>query len=313
MLMMTQTALVDFFTEEPVIHCVVMLITSIMRVISAICRWFRIAGSWLIISVFYSGSGYWLSASLDGKEEDYTHAATQVAPGDYHFKIGDMLSDSASITDFIGEIAELRVYSRALLDAERVIVQNHLAARYGMSLATNNVYAGASAINNDSDIGVVGIGCMTNSASYFAGSLSVSESSGGLSLSDAGDSLNDGEFVLAGHSGMPNSWKYLGRSFGATYRWNREWYVDKTAVDGVDADLRFDFGDAGVAMYAPEAEAEYKLLWRSDEFSSYQDTGIAGVLDGDMLSFEVSDGDLVDGLYTVGALLPVKGSVMIVQ
>ena len=261
----------------------------------------------------YSGSGYWISAFLNGVDEDHNHAAVQNAPGDYRFKIGDMLDDSSSITDFSGEIAELRVYSRALLDAERVIVQNHLAARYGISLAANGVYAGSSASNGESDIDVVGIGCVTNSVGYFAGTLSASESSGGLTLTESDASLDDGEFVLAGHSGVSNSWKYLGRGYGATYRWNREWYVDKTAVSGVDVSLIFDFSDAGVSMCAVETEAEYKLLWRVDVFSSYQDTGVSGVLDGDTLTFEMNDDDLSDGMYTVGALLPVNGTVIFLR
>jgi hypothetical protein len=261
----------------------------------------------------YSGSGYYLSASLNGFEADSTHAATQSAPTLTNFKIGDDLNDSDGITDFIGEIAELRVYSRALMDVERVIVQNHLAARYGLSLATNNFYAGVSALNGECDIDVVGIGCVTNVAGYVEGTVSQSESSSGLILADAADTLNDAEFVLAGHAGVDNFWKRLGGGSAATRCWNREWYVDKTAVDGVDAELIFNFTDAGVSLYGPEAEPVYLLLYRADASAVYQDAGVAGVLDGEALTFALDDAALVDGLYTVGVLLPSSGTLILVR
>jgi len=199
------------------------------------------------------------------------------------------------------------------MDVERIIVQNHLAARYGITLADNNVYAGGSSANGECDIAVVGIGSVTGTAAYVTGEILESESSSGLRLMAAADSLDGGEFVLAGNGGFQNYWKLLGGSSAATRCWNREWYVDKTAVDGVDAELLFNFTDAGVSLYGPEAEPVYLLLYRADASAAYQDTGVTGLLDGDTLSFALDDTALVDGLYTVGVLLPPSGTLILVR
>lgn len=272
-------------------------------------------GSWQIADYqrAYSGSGYHLSAALNGLERDKTHAASQENPGTYRFKIGHILSDTSTLRDFIGEIAELRVYSRALMDAERMIVQNHLAARYGITLAGNNLYNGATALYGECDRDVVGVGSITALGSYVSGTVAQSEASAGLTLKDAGETLDNGEFVLVGHSGVANSWKHLGHSSVASRCWNLEWYLNKTAVDGVDIELIFDFAAAGVPLYGADAKPDYRLLYREDAGSEYQNTGVEGALEGGLLGFVLNDAALVDGLYTVGVLLPPKGSVIIVR
>lgn len=260
-------------------------------------------------------SVYALSARLDGAVKE-NKLATQWAPGVGRLKIGNVLADSTTLENFIGDIAELRIYSRALNDVERMIVQNHLAARYGTTLATNDVYSGKESAAGDFDLGVVGIGCTTNAATgYIPGTVEKSESSAGLSVEALNGTLDeDGECLLAGYAAVANAWIHSGSAAtDATCRWQREWHLDKTSANGLNVRVTFNFSAAGVAWREQRDEAEYKLLWRADASSTYRDTGLTPVTEGDSLSFDVGDADLSDGLYTVGALTAARGSVILLR
>lgn len=254
-------------------------------------------------------SSYAIEARLNGAVEE-RKTATQAVPATGRFKIGHMLMDSWGAA-FSGDIAEIRVYNRAVTDAERVIIQNHLAARYGVALATNNVYEGTSAAAGECDLDVVGIGCTTNAAAGDApGAVVTSEASGGLTLAARNASLDgEGEYLLAGHNAPANDWVYSVRAeTGASRRWRREWYLDKTSSDGVDVRLTFDFAAAGVEWLPEEDEPSYRLLWRAGAEGTYSDTGLTPVVEGGALVFDVADALLSDGLYTVGAALKPRGT-----
>jgi hypothetical protein len=221
-----------------------------------------------------------------------------------------------AIADFTGDLAEVRVYNRAVTDAERVILQNHLAARYGLTLEADDVYAGKDAANGDCDLDVVGIGrTAAAEAGDIPGAISVSEASAGLTLAALNGTLNgDGEYLLAGHAGAANAWvSNRGETPGVARRWRRAWYLDRTGTGTLDARLTFSAADAGVAWLPAEAEPVYRLLWRADAASAFTDTGLEAAPDGDTLVFDVPDAVLTDGLYTVGAQLPTRGTLILLK
>ena len=259
-------------------------------------------------------SSYAIEARLNGGLGE-RKTGSQAAPQAGRFKIGHMLADTWG-SAFKGDFAELRVYNRALMDAERVIIQNHLAARYGAELDANDVYAGKGAAAGDYDLDVVGIGCTTNAVTYDApGAVVRSESSAGLTLEALGGSLDeDGEFLLAGHTSTANGWVFSGvAQTGVSRRWQREWYLDKTSAAGLDVSMAFDFDAAGVSLISQEDEPVYLLLWRADAASGYVDTGVIPDVEGNTLTFTVPNAALADGLYTVGVLLPARGTLIKVQ
>lgn len=259
-------------------------------------------------------ANYALSARLNGSNVvDAANAASAPALGE--FRIGS-IPISGVPNNFVGDIAELRVYNRAVLDAERTVIQNHLAARYGVALATNDVYAGKSAAAGGCAFDVVGIGCTTNAAAGLCpGAVAAGEASGGLAFEALNGTLNgDGEYLLAGHAAGSNQWVYSGsRATGATYRWSREWYLDKTSADGLSARLTFSLPAAGIGWRAAAERAEYRLLRRTGTGATYADTAAVPAVGADTLVFELSDADLTDGLYTVGAWLPPRGMMVLVK
>lgn len=100
--------------------------------------------------------------------------------------------------NFRGDVAELLIYNRTLNAAERVIVENYLAAKYGEVLGANDVYTGDDLAKGDYDLDVIGIGSKTGDA-LAPGKISTSENVAGLQLAEMNASLDvDGEFLLAG-------------------------------------------------------------------------------------------------------------------
>ena len=153
-------------------------------------------------------------------------------PDPSRFMIGSQLD---VLDNFIGDVAEIRVYDRALNDAESTIIQNHLAARYGLSLNDNLLYAGASSAAGDYDLDVVGVGCETSDAAgKVPGTVETSDSSAGLFLTALNSTFNlGGEYVLAGHRVeelVGNGWTNAVAGQDYDSRWQRDWWVSEHAV-----------------------------------------------------------------------------------
>ncbi|RMF39901.1 MAG: hypothetical protein D6755_13910, partial [Anaerolineae bacterium] len=67
-------------------------------------------------------------------------------------------SNDSPLEYFDGDIPEIIVFSNTLSDTERILVENYLSAKYGLSLSANDLYAGDDALNGDFDLDVAGIG-----------------------------------------------------------------------------------------------------------------------------------------------------------
>ena len=69
-----------------------------------------------------------------------------------------IIRSSYSGRSFSGEITEIIAFNETLNLAERIIVQNYLAAKYGISLVANDFYTQDDAANGNFDHNVAGIG-----------------------------------------------------------------------------------------------------------------------------------------------------------
>lgn len=93
---------------------------------------------------------------------------------------------------FGGDISEIIVYNTVLNTAQRNIVDNYLAAKYGITMAANNLYSYHSTHAND----LVGIGRADASNTH-----NVAVSAGLIQIT-AGAGLDaDGEYLLFAHNG----------------------------------------------------------------------------------------------------------------
>ena len=214
---------------------------------------------------------------------------------------------------FQGDIGEVVMINRALNNTERVIIENSLSAKYNLPLNTGSgaldLYAGDDPLPGNYDSDVVGIGNDGTNSVTNAG-----QSGFGIQVTDG--SLGSNEWVFAGHKTPVNSIVTLETTslniFGE--RWDRVWYVDKTATDGVNATLGFDFEDAGLSTPLPGTS--FHLLYSADNnfTDGWEILGDTLTQSGGTVTFDLLNANLLDGYYTLGiniAFVPEPGSLLL--
>lgn len=201
--------------------------------------------------------------------------------------IGQYVVSGADEREIQGDIGEVIVYDQTLNSAERQIVDSYMGAKYALTV-TNDRYTGDTVAGYDRD--VFGIG-RVDSGNQSA----LSTGAAGFGIEAA--SLDDGDFVLAGHDAISNA--LVGDDLtgtGLTTRWNRIWYVDKTG--NTDATLAFDFSDAGLTL--SDDFGTLALLYRSGTSGDFVKLALTALISGDTISFAVPDALLSNGFYTLG-------------
>ena len=154
---------------------------------------------------------------------------------------------STSGREVNGQIAEVIMYNAPLNSAQRIIVNNYLAAKYGRSLTASDLYTQDDPGNGDYDHDVGGIGRIDASNMQ-----STSQGSGVVQMSKAGYSgLGNNEFLFWGHDNAPFS--ALGSTdfpIGLQGRLHRVWRVSEVNTSGSatnvgNVDITFDLGGLG--------------------------------------------------------------------
>lgn len=171
-----------------------------------------------------------------------------------------------------GDMAEVIVFDRELNRAERIIVENYLAAKYGLSLAAADVYDEDNTGAGNFDFDVAGIGRVDAS--------NVHEDSQGEGivriLNPTG--LGNNEFLIWGHdNGALNGTEMVDVPATVRSRFDRVWRVSEvnlsgSAVDVGAVDMRFDLSGLG-----PVDVSDLRLLVDTDNDGSFTDESpIAG-------------------------------------
>lgn len=188
--------------------------------------------------------------------------------------------------EFDGWIAEVIVFNKALNDAERIIVDNYLAAKYGIDDLTNDYYAFSNSHPNE----VSGIGQINSTTKESA----VSSEILGIGV-DAAD-LDDGDFVFFGHDGGAiDNWIVTEQPLADTnfVRLEREWVVDITGTPGV-ATISIDT----TLLPAKPAAFDFYYLWLDadgDFTSGATPYLLSAVTDSSI--YQATGLNLEDGIY----------------
>ena len=159
--------------------------------------------------------------------ELYINETTQ-SPVDYTTSVvtngSFFLGTSKYLGNFLGgDVAELIIYDKKLNSAQKIIVENFLAAKYGISVATDK-YAWEGTHGYD----VAGIGQVDATSQH-----TEAESARTLSIGNPTD-LDNGEFILFGHdNGDIDSWTGTERpnDDANLQRIAREWRVNISGGD----------------------------------------------------------------------------------
>lgn len=154
-----------------------------------------------------------------------------------------------------GSLGELIMYNTPVNSAQRIIVNNYLAAKYGLTLATNDIYVQDNPLNGNYDHEVAGIGRVTGGNQH-----TDSRGSAVVRINNPGG-LGDNEFLLWGHdNGVLGAWGSMDRPAGVQGRWFRVWRVSEVNTSGVavdvgNVDMTFDLTGQG-----PVTASDLRLL-----------------------------------------------------
>ena len=192
--------------------------------------------------------------------------------------------------DLQGDVAEVIIFNNYLSSVRRILVQNYLSSKYSIPLLANDIYAGEA---NGYLHQVAGIGRHASEAHQEA-------RSGGFALRmNNPASFADNEFILAGHSNIPNAATTADVSGTGQERWARSWFVDVTGQANVE--ITFDLKSAGINNPTPGTANNYVLLYRNTTTGNFSTvSGTSASVNGSRISFPMTN-LANDGYYTLGS------------
>ncbi|MGF1557855.1 MAG: hypothetical protein ACFCUL_02100 [Flavobacteriaceae bacterium] len=160
----------------------------------------------------------------------------------FRFNLGGNISGSAG---YVGDVTEVIVFNEKVNTAQRIIIENYLAAKYGLTSAANDIYTQDMVGNGNFDYDVAGIGRVDGSNLH-----QDAQGTGAVRIL-APSSLNDDEFLIWGH----DNGNYLfdnttDISDKVLSRLSRVWRVSEknsfgNAVDTGTIEIRFDLSGIG--------------------------------------------------------------------
>lgn len=208
-----------------------------------------------------------------------------------------ILGADRSISNFLGgDVAEAIIYNHILNSAQKIIVENYLAAKYGLIIPTD-LYAHQAVHPYD----VAGIGQVD------AGNRHTDAQSARLLAVGNPTDLDDGEFLLFGHdNGDISSWisTDLPNNDVNLLRVEREWRVNVTGGDGL-GNVTVSLFDTLVPAFPPEFLSF--ILW-VDEDGDFTTDAIPYPVVRAGNQYIANSVDLQDGYHmTIGCVRPVAG------
>ena len=223
---------------------------------------------------------------------------TMVIGGDQDIVDGDYATDQ----DLDGDVAEVIMYRGYLNDAQVTITENYLSAKYDITIA-NDRYAGDTPGNGDFDYDVAGIGQVNVNGVQHQ---HTEAQANVLQLTANTATLDDGDYLLAGHNNTPYGTATTSLLPDVEERWTRSWYIDKTGT--LDASLRFDLYKAHPGRIFSTQTSNYVLLRKNTSTNTYEEVSVADTdkslddEDRSRIVFQVDNNQLINGEYTLGTL-----------
>jgi len=138
----------------------------------------------------------------------------------------------ANTSRFNGRIAEIILYNVELNSVQTTIVNNALAAKYGTTLGTLDLYTMDNAVNGNYDHDVAGIGRINGSIQH-----TDAKGTGIVRINNA-SGLNNNEYLFWGHDNSAlGTWGISDHPAGMQGRWERTWRVSEVLNTGAAADV----------------------------------------------------------------------------
>ncbi|MFZ1686284.1 MAG: T9SS type A sorting domain-containing protein, partial [Flavobacteriales bacterium] len=154
-----------------------------------------------------------------------------------------------------GNMAEVIMYNGPVNSTQRIIISNYLSAKYGLTLATTDIYQQDQLANGNYDHEVAGIGRVSNTSMH-----TDSRGSAVVRINNPSN-LGNNEFLIWGHdNGVLGAWGSTDLPAGVQGRWFRVWRVNEVSQTGVavdvgNVDITFDLTNQG-----PVTASDLRLL-----------------------------------------------------
>ena len=203
-----------------------------------------------------------------------TYTSNTGPEGSNNFVVGDIGSTSGAF-DFDGDITELIVYGTNINVVQKIIIENYLAAKYGLGLTSNDIYDEDVIGAGNFDHEVAGIGRID------ASSIQNDAQGTGIVRILNPSGLDNNEFLIWGHdNGVQQAANAVDVPGIVQARFDRVWRVSEvnisnTAVDVGGLDIRFDLTGLGAVT-----ASDLSLLVDTDNDGLFSDeTAISGATD----------------------------------
>lgn len=203
----------------------------------------------------------------------YSNTGVTVTPnGAQPMRLGAGNNEAGPDFYFDGSIGEIIMYNTVLNNAQKLIVENYLSAKYDYTLTFDDLYLQDDAANGNYDYDVAGIGRVDAANQH-----TDAKGNGIVRILNA-TGLDDDEFLLWGHdNGQQEAKNNSDVPAGVASRFVRVWRVNEvnTAGSPVDVgsiDMQWDLNGLG-----PVTASDLRLLIDTDNDGSFADeTPIAG-------------------------------------
>jgi hypothetical protein len=165
----------------------------------------------------------------------------------------------ANTTRFNGRMAEVILFNTVLNSVQRTVVSNYLAAKYGLTLGSQDLYTMDNGANGNYDHDVAGIGRVS------ASDLHTDAQGTGIVRINNPSNLQNNEYLFWGHdNGTMGAWGVGDYPPTVQGRLQRVWRVSEvnasgTAVNVGNVDMAFDLNGLG-----PVNASDLRLLVDTD-------------------------------------------------
>ena len=217
----------------------------------------RASGTWETTTGGTSTAGSWASQMMDyqnianGKELysngsiDGTSTHSMTSNPSRPCRIGAGQNESSPNFYFNGDIGEIIMFNTVINTAQKVIINNYLAAKYNYTLASNDIYNEDNLGAGNYDHDVAGIGRVDASNIH-----NDAQGTGIVRILNP-SGLGDDEFFIWGHdNGIQQAFETADVPAPVVARFDRTWRVSEVnssngAIDVGAIDIRFDLTGLG--------------------------------------------------------------------
>ena len=200
------------------------------------------------------------------------------------------------------KIGEILFYNVNLSNTQLIILQNYLAAKWGVTLLTNSYFTPPSATTFNYNL--IGVGRESSSDS-----VAFTRSNDGIGFRVGNTSTdflkNHGDYIMAAHTNpLIAGVATVHLPAGTVQSWADEWYLVKSDSGSNGGNLNIFFSSAGYFGGAGSnfgTAANYQLLYRaSTGATNYTVLTATPSVSGAYVSFAVSAANISNGYYTLG-------------